>query len=113
MHEMSLMASMLDLIEDQAAKEGFRLVTRVTLEIGTLAGVEAEAMRFAFDVATQDSVAQGAELVIEETQGLARCTVCGSLAPVAAFYDPCPACGRAPQEIVRGRELRIVSLDVE
>ena len=113
MHEMSLMASMLEIIEDQARAEGFERVTRVFLEIGRLAGVEAEAMRFAFDVGTHGSVAEGAELVIEETGGLARCQACGAEAPLEHFYDPCPACGKIPMEILAGRELRIVSLDVE
>ena len=113
MHEMSLMASMLEIIEDQARTEGFTQVTRVILEVGRLAGVEPEAMRFAFDVGTAGSVAEGAELLLEETEGLARCPACGLETPVEAFYDPCPACARYPLEIIKGRDMRIVSLDVE
>jgi hydrogenase nickel incorporation protein HypA/HybF len=113
MHEMSLMATMLEIIEEQARREGFRRVTRVSMEIGRLSGVDAEAMRFAFDVGTRNSVAEGAELVIEETQGLARCPVCAREAPVQVFYEACAACGQAPQEITAGRAMRLVSLDVE
>jgi hydrogenase nickel incorporation protein HypA/HybF len=113
MHEMSLMASMLEIIEEQARLEGFHQVTRVTLEIGRLAGVDPEAMRFAFDVGIQESVAAGAELLIEETEGRARCPACGQEAPVLVFYEPCAACGQMPQEIVAGRTMRILSLDVE
>ena len=113
MHEMSRMASMLEIIEDQARAEGFERVTRVFLEIGRLAGVEAEAMRFAFDVGTRDSVAEGAELVIEETEGRGHCHACGAEAVLEAFYDPCPACGAVGLEILAGRGLRIVSLEVE
>ena len=113
MHEMSLMASMLELIEAQAREEAFDRVTRVVLEVGRLAGVEPEAMRFAFDVGTHGSVAQGAELVLLDTGGRGRCQGCGLEAALEAFYDPCPACGRFPMEILAGRELRLVSLDVE
>lgn len=113
MHEMSLMASMLDIIQDQARAEGFRRVTRVILEVGKLAGADAEALRFAFDVSTEDSVAQGAELLIEEPEGRARCPTCGREATVQAFYDPCAACGQMPQELIAGRELRVVALDVD
>jgi hydrogenase nickel incorporation protein HypA/HybF len=113
MHEMALMASMLEIIQDQARQEGFSRVLRVVLEVGRLSAVDPEAMRFAFDVGTQDSVAQGAELTIQETEGLARCISCGTEAQVLAFYDPCPACGRVPLEIVAGRDMRLVSLDVE
>jgi hydrogenase nickel incorporation protein HypA/HybF len=113
MHEMSLMASMLEIIEEQVRLEGCRRVTRVTLEIGRLSGVDAEAMRFAFDASTKDSVAEGAELAIEETNGRAHCPACGLEATVAVFYEACDACGQVPQEITAGRALRIVSLDVE
>lgn len=113
MHEMSLMASLLEIIEDQARAEGFASVSRVVLEIGRLAGVEAEAMRFAFDVGTRGTLAEGAVLDIEETPGRGRCAACGGEAPLEAFYDPCPACGSGPLEILTGRELRVVSLDVE
>lgn len=113
MHEMSLMASMLEIIEDQARTEGFGQVTRVVLEIGRLSGVEPEAMRFAFDVGTAGSIAEGADLLLEETPGRARCPACGLETPVEAFYDPCPACAGYPLEILQGRDMRIVSLDVE
>ena len=113
MHEMSLMASMLEIIEAQARLDGFRHVARVILEIGRLSGVEPEAMRFAFDVTTRDSVAEGAELVIEATPGRARCGSCGAEAPVQACFDPCAACGGFPQEILAGRELRLLALDVD
>jgi len=110
---MSLMASMLEIIEDHAAREGFRRVLRVDLEIGRLSGVEPEAMRFAFDAGTRDSVAEGAELVIQETPCLARCPACALESPLEAFYDPCPACGGYPMEILSGRVMRIVNLEVE
>ena len=113
MHEMSLMASMLEIIEDRAREDGFLQVTRVHLEIGRLAGVEPEAMRFAFDVGTFGSVAAGAELVILETEGRGRCPACGEEAVLEAFYDPCPACAKFPMELLSGRDMRIISLDVE
>ena len=113
MHEMALTTRMLELIEAQALQSGFRRVARVILEIGRLSGVEPEAIRFAFDVVTRDSVAEGAELVIEATPGRARCPACGAEAAVQACYDPCAACGGFPQEILAGRDLRLLALDVD
>ena len=113
MHEMSLMASMLEIIEDRAREDGFHQVLRVHLEIGRLSGVEPEAMRFAFDVSTAGTVAAGAELVIQETEGRGRCCACGREAVLEAFYDPCAACGEVPMEMLSGRDMRILSLDVE
>ena len=68
MHEMSLCESVLRIIESEAPVQGFSRVTRVCLEIGHLAGVEVEAMRFGFDVVTAGSLAAGARLDIERVR---------------------------------------------
>ena len=62
MHEMSIAESVLQIIEDTAQAEGCARVKAVWLEIGQLAGVEKESLRFCFDVVTRDSVAQDAKL---------------------------------------------------
>ena len=69
MHEMSLCESIMQIIEDEAQRQGFERVIRVRLEIGRLSGVEIEAMRFGFDAVTRDSLADGAELEIIEAAG--------------------------------------------
>ena len=113
MHELALMAGMLEIIRGEARAQGFARVTRVGLEIGRLAGVETEAMRFAFDVCTAGSVAEGAELAIEAPEGMGRCQSCGRDVPVLAFLGSCPGCGATDLRIIAGKELRIKYLDVE
>jgi len=113
MHEMALMEGLLDLIRGAAREQGFTHVARVVLEVGRLSGVEAEAMRFAFDVGTAGTVAEGALLEIEETEGAGRCLSCGRESPVQAFYDPCPACGDVPLVVTAGRDMRLRYLDVD
>jgi Zn finger protein HypA/HybF involved in hydrogenase expression len=49
MHEMSLAMGVLQIVEDAARAQSFQRVRLVQLEIGALAAVEAEAMRFCFD----------------------------------------------------------------
>ena len=62
MHELSLCQDIVRAIERAARERGFTRVLRVELEIGVLAGVEIEALRFGFKVAARDSVADGAHL---------------------------------------------------
>ncbi len=45
-HEMALAESVLQLVDQTAAREGARRVRRVVLEIGRLAAVEPDALRF-------------------------------------------------------------------
>ena len=57
MHEMSLAESVRQIIEDAARKQGFTRVKTVWLEIGQLACVEKESLRFCFDAVTHGSIA--------------------------------------------------------
>lgn len=113
MHEMSLAEGVLQLIEDSAKTEHFSRVKTVWLEIGQLAGVEVEAMKFCFDAVTRDSIAQDAKLEIIETPGQAWCLHCAEVVNVTALYDACPKCGSHQVQVTGGNEMRVKELDVE
>ena len=113
MHEMSLAESVLQIIEDAARTQNFRRVRTVVLEIGKLAAVEADAMRFCFDAVTRGSIAEGAQLEIIETPGAGRCMACGMTEPLQEQYGLCPECGSPQIEIVAGNQMRVKDLEVE
>ena len=83
------------------------------LEIGALAGVEKEAMRFSFAAVARDTVAEGSKLEIIDVPGLARCPACARDVQVSARYDDCPDCGHYPLDIIAGEEMRIKELEVQ
>jgi hydrogenase nickel incorporation protein HypA/HybF len=113
MHEMSLAESVLQIIEDAAARERFARVRAVWLEIGALAGVEPEAMRFCFDAVTRESVAEGARLEIVCAPGTAWCMPCSQPVAIATRGDPCPNCGSFQLQVTGGADLRLRELEVE
>lgn len=113
MHEMSLCESILSVIEQQAVAQSFRKVNRVRLEIGPLAGVETEAMRFSFDVVSRNTLADGAALEIIMPAITAWCMQCAEPVEVATRYDACPECGGGQVQITGGDELRIKDMEVE
>jgi hydrogenase nickel incorporation protein HypA/HybF len=113
MHEMSLAESVLQLIEDAAREQDFRRVHRVTLEIGRLAAVEAEAMRFCFDAVTRGSIAEGASLEIIDVPGTGRCDACGHTLEMQEPYGLCPKCGSARLQVIAGDRMRVKDLEVE
>jgi hydrogenase nickel incorporation protein HypA/HybF len=113
MHEMSLCEGVLQVMQDQAKSVGFNRVKTVWLEIGDLAGVDAEAMRFGFDVVVQGSVADGAALEIINLPGRAWCMTCGHEVSVTQRFDACPDCGGYQLQVTGGDEMRIKELEVE
>ena len=110
MHEMSIAQSVLGIVEETARREGFSRVKEVRLEIGQLAAVETEALRFCFDAVVRGSVAEGAALAIDETPGTAWCFSCSRTVPVAARGDPCPRCLGGQLQVNGGTEMRIKEL---
>lgn len=113
MHEMSLCEGILQILEDNAESQGFKRVKTVWLEIGELAGVELEAMRFSFDAVMKNSLADGARLEIVEIPGQAWCMLCKENVPVRQRFDECPHCGGFPLKITGGDQMRIKELEVE
>ena len=113
MREMSLCEEVLQVLEAQARARRFARVRRVRLEVGALAHVEPEAVRFSFDAVTRGTVAQGASLEIVPVAGEAWCGICGQAVPVTQRYDECPHCSSVLRQLTRGDELRIKDLEVE
>jgi hydrogenase nickel incorporation protein HypA/HybF len=113
MHEMSLAEGILDIVEQAAGKESCRSVREVRLEIGALAGVEVEALRFCLDVVFRNSVAEGARVEIETTPGQGFCLDCATTVPIETLYDACPRCGGTQVQATGGSEMRVKDLLVE
>jgi hydrogenase nickel incorporation protein HypA/HybF len=113
MHEMSLAEGVLQAIADSARANRFARVRRVWLEIGELAGVEPEALRFCFDAVTRGSMAEGAALDIVSTPGTAWCMDCARTVALPALDAACPGCGGWLLQVNGGRELRVKELEVE
>jgi hydrogenase nickel incorporation protein HypA/HybF len=110
---MSLAEGVLQVIEDAGRQQGFSRVRTVWLEIGQLAAVEVEAMRFCFDAVTRGSLAEGSRLEIVATPGSAWCMKCSGNVTVEALYDPCPQCGSHQLQVTGGSEMRVKELEVD
>ena len=83
----------------------------VLVQVGALCAVVPDSMQFCFGLATEGTVADGARLDLDVQPGCARCRTCGA---EFRLNDPillC-ACGSADVEVLAGRDLRILSMEV-
>lgn len=112
MHEMALAASVLEIVEGTARKNGDARVSAVWLEIGALSHVEPEAMRFCFDAVTRGSLADRARLEIVTTPGAAWCMPCGDTVPLAGLGEPCPRCGSFQLAVSQGEAMRVTQIEL-
>lgn len=111
MHEMTLVASLLDLIENTSREHGLQGVNRVFLKVGAMALVEPMTLRAAFEVACEGTVADGAEIVIENVPATSRCGHCATAFTVEKFNFVCPDCGSERTTLITGKEFSLDRLE--
>ncbi len=112
MHELTLAANLLELIEQHARANGMVQVLRVHLALGELFPVDEAALTFGFEVARRGTVAESAELRIDRVPGRARCAACaGEAFEVDTLGSPCPRCGRFGWKLLSGDDLRLSGLE--
>ena len=112
MHELSLMEAVREQALAAANAEGATRITAIQLRVGELAGVEIEALRFAFPVVMAGTIAAGAELRIESEAAACQCTACDAPFPAPDGCCDCPRCGAISRQLLRGRDLRLLTLEV-
>jgi hydrogenase nickel incorporation protein HypA/HybF len=108
MHEMAITQSVVDAVCEHAAG---RRVHSVKLEVGALCAVVPDSMHFCFDLATEGTVADGARLDLNVRPAVARCRTCECEFELFDVILLCP-CGSADVEVLAGRDLRILSMEV-
>jgi hydrogenase nickel incorporation protein HypA/HybF len=113
MHEMTIVTSILQVVEGKAREGGATVINSIVLEVGQLAGVELDSLRFCFEAARKGGMADQAELVVVSIPGQGTCPDCGKDVPLEYAVAPCPACGKTVVEASHGRELRIKSINVD
>jgi hydrogenase nickel incorporation protein HypA/HybF len=109
MHETDMTKALILTVRDwwQSQPEQ-RSVAKVFLTVGKFTCVEPASLQFAFEVQTQGTFLDGAELVIQETPLIAFCHTCqADYHPEIGLQYSCPTC-RSPMDDIRsGRELKI------
>jgi hydrogenase nickel incorporation protein HypA/HybF len=113
MHEMSIVSGILSIALEQAQAAEARVINSIELDIGQLAGVELDSLKFCFEVARKGTLAAEADLVINDIPGRGRCPDCAREVPVEFHLAVCGECGGALVDVFQGRELRVKSINVD
>jgi hydrogenase nickel incorporation protein HypA/HybF len=106
------MSAVLDAITEQATREHFSRVHRVSLEVGGLCNVEVEALAFCFEVVMKGTIAEHASLEIHSVPGEGSCRQCRSTFKVSSRADPCPSCGTWDVDTTGGDQITIKEVEV-
>jgi hydrogenase nickel incorporation protein HypA/HybF len=121
MHEFSTMSSIVATVIEEGKKHNATAITRVVLDIGELTFLGEEQLRFAFQVLSEDTLLDGAELVINRIPPQVTCS-CGYAGNVK--YEEkrdfhirfpllcCPECNGSVT-VQHGRECLIKHIEIE
>lgn len=113
MHELSIAMSMIEMATEESVKRGGAQILAVHLRLGPLSGVVSDALRFSWDVACADTSIAGATLHIDEVPVVVHCAACGKDRTLDGTLQlACPVCGMPTPNVVSGRELEVVALEI-
>ncbi len=113
MHELSLVASVFEVLEEKAREHGAARVTKVVLEVGIMSGAVPDLLESAFEAYKRGTLAAGARLEIVVVPVKVRCPDCGGETVREDADFSCAGCGSRRVEIVEGRELVVEKIDLE
>lgn len=113
MHELSIAYSLVETAQEAAQAANVQGVKTVNLRLGVLAGVVEEALQFGWEIATAETLLAGAQLVIERVPLVVYCPHCAQNVELpSTHYFRCPVCDTPTPQVVQGKELELVSMEV-
>jgi hydrogenase nickel incorporation protein HypA/HybF len=123
MHELSIVAAVLDQLTELKQQHAGARFTKVALRVGELAGVDVDCLRFGFECSVKETEWESLALEIEQVARRQRCLRCNEefradnwaadYPPAALPFTACPKCGEAGTVTIAGEELQIAFVEVE
>jgi hydrogenase nickel incorporation protein HypA/HybF len=113
MHEVSLVRALLSQVGQIVDQHNATTATGIDLEIGPLSGVEVTLVQTAFVELVEGTRFAGATLSIQEVPLAIECLECGCESNLPGFVFRCVECDSGRVQVIRGDELRLLSVTVE
>ena len=113
MHEYSIVQSLLNSCEENAAEHNATKVTKVVVKIGVMSGVEPELLRTAFETFKESTICKEAVFVINSQSVVIKCNKCLIESVLESLEYYCPRCGSMDIEILDGEDMYLMQMELE
>lgn len=113
MHEFSIIQGLFKILEKTAIDKQLNFISKVKLKIGRQRQIVPEFLRFAFDEVAKGTIAEGAELVIEEVPIKMSCKKCALEFFLNDYFFVCPDCHGQNLTLLEGNEIFIEEVEGE
>lgn len=112
MHELGIAGNILDIVR-QAVPEGKgEAVRKIRIRVGPLSGVVPDSLAFCLEALLNESEMRCAGAVVETVPAVALCRACRKEFTAEDFAFSCPSCSSIDLELVSGRELEVVDIEL-
>jgi hydrogenase nickel incorporation protein HypA/HybF len=113
MHELAVTESILEIALKHAQLAGARRVTGVYLVIGQLSSIVDDSVQFYWDIVSQNTPAERAQLHFRRVPTQLQCLACDRRYTPDGGDLVCPACHSTRVKVVAGDEFFVEAIDVE
>ena len=120
MHELSMAQGILNAVIETAESNNATEVNEVTIELGRLAMVNPEQLKFILGVLIENTIVEDAEIKFEEIPVEIDCRECefhgSAILDDKDHYAPmvrCPECDSLAVEILNGRDIVVKNIVIE
>ncbi len=113
MHELSIVASLFEILEEKAKEQKAKKILSVKLKVGALSGVVPEFLKTAFDIYKKDTLAAESKLEIEKVPLRIRCQRCDTEIVKDDFVFICEKCDSTELKTLSGTELLLEKIEME
>jgi len=111
MHEFSIAASLLQMVQEHATERGADRVLSVEVRIGERSGVEIELLKSAWSLVRERTSCQEVALTVTFVEACWKCARCRREISRGALLA-CPACGE-PARLETGDEILLSRIEME
>ncbi len=112
MHELAVTQSILDIAANYAGQAKATRVSHLYLVIGKLSSFVDDSIQFYWDMISQGTICEGAQLHFDRVPAKLACLDCGTSYTLDSELIPCPQCGSSRVKILSGEEFRLDSIEV-
>ena len=113
MHELAVTESILNITVQHATQVNAVRVTALHLVIGQLSSIVDDSVQFYWDMISEGTMCEGAQLTFERRPAMLTCLDCAQTYELSGELTDCPNCHSACIKVVAGEEFYLDSIEVE
>ena len=112
MHELGIAQNILQIVRQAVPENNAADVRRIRIRVGPLSGVVPDSLEFCFNVVVNETEMPQAALEILRVPITSECKECRHRFQMSEMDFSCPSCKSANLELISGRELEIVDIEL-